>query len=202
VLLPRAIVTELKATSTVVPRRYEHVAVLFADIVEFTPYCEHHPPEEVVAHLQQLVETWEEIALRHGVEKIKTIGDAFMAASGLLTEVANPVLNCVHCGLEMLAATQASPAKWNLRVGIHFGQVVGGILGRRQYLFDLWGDAVNTASRMESHGLSGAITLSAQAWRQIAPWARGTSMGFVPIKGKGEMEMIRFDGFSGPQRAR
>jgi class 3 adenylate cyclase len=79
---------------------------------------------------------------------------------------------------------------------------VGGILGRRQYLFDLWGDAVNTASRMESHGLSGAITLSAQAWRQIAPWARGTSMGFVPIKGKGEMEMIRFDGFSGPQRAR
>jgi DNA-binding response OmpR family regulator len=200
VLLPRAIVSELKATSTVAPRRYENVAVLFADIVDFTPYCEQHPPEEVVSHLQRLVEKWEEVAVRHGVQKIKTIGDAFMAASGLLIEAPNPVLNCVRCGLEMLETAQNSPTSWNLRVGIHYGQVVGGVLGRRQYLFDLWGDTVNTASRMESHGINGAITLSAAAWRQIAPYARGTSMGYVPIKGKGDLEIIRFDGFSGPLR--
>src|SRR5262249_40786346 len=85
VILPGEIVKELKSTNVVRPRRYENVAVLFADIVGFTPYCDCHGPEEVVPHLQRLVECCEDSALRHGVQKIKTIGDAFMAASGLLT---------------------------------------------------------------------------------------------------------------------
>src|SRR5262249_8701783 len=92
VILPDQVVKELKATNGVRPRRYDEVAVLFADIVGFTPYCDRHCPEEVVSHLQRLVEAWEDSALRHQVQKIKTIGDAFMAASGLLHRVENPVL--------------------------------------------------------------------------------------------------------------
>ncbi len=195
VILPTDIVTELKATNGVVPRRYDDVAVLFADIVNFTPYCDRHSPEEVVSNLQKLVVRWEEIALRHGVQKVKTIGDAFMAAAGLFGHQEDPVLNCVRCGIEMIAAAHELPIGWDVRIGINNGSVVGGVLGRRQYLFDLWGDTVNTAARMESHGIAGAIVLSASAWQRISAISRGTSLGDVDVKGKGGMEMIRFDGF-------
>jgi class 3 adenylate cyclase/CheY-like chemotaxis protein len=197
VILPDEIVRELKATNAVRPRRYENVAVLFADVVDFTGYCETHPAEEVIAHLQQLVESWEEIALRHRVEKIKTIGDAFMAAGGLLRRVENPVLNCSRCCLEMIAAAQALPTRWNLRVGIHYGQVMAGVLGHRQYLFDVFGDTVNEAARLQSHASAGAILLSVEAWQQIAHCSRGESLGLIQVKGIGAMEMIRFLGFKG-----
>ncbi len=195
VILPTEIVKELKETSRVRPRRYESVAVLFCDIVGFTPYCDANPPEQVVLYLQQLIETWEEIALRHQVEKIKTIGDAFMAAAGLLQKVENPVLACVRCGLEMIEATRSLPTAWNLRVGIHVGPVVAGVIGKRQYLFDLWGDTVNTAARMESHGVPGAVVLSGPAWQHVAHCCRGESRGLVSVKGKGQMEVFRFEAF-------
>ncbi|MCI0459615.1 MAG: response regulator [Gemmataceae bacterium] len=198
VILPGEIVKELKETNTVRPRRYEHVAVMFCDIVGFTPYCDNKPPEVVVQFLQGLIESWEESALRHEVEKIKTIGDAFMAASGLLTRPANPVLACLRCGLEMIAACQALPVGWNLRVGIHAGTVVAGVIGRRQYLFDLWGDTVNTAARMESHGVPGAVTLSGDAWVQVADLCRGEARGPITVKGKGEIAMYRFFEFKEP----
>jgi CheY-like chemotaxis protein/class 3 adenylate cyclase len=193
VILPPGVVAELKANNAVQPRRYEGVAVLFADIAGFTPYCDGHDPVEVVHKLQDVVEAWEEIAQRHAVEKIKTIGDAFMAASGLLERAANPVLNCIRCGQEMIAATRVIPG-WDLRVGIHLGAVVAGVIGRRQYLFDLWGDTVNTAARMESHGIPGAITLSRAAWDRVAADCDGEPL-FVTVKGKGKLEMVRFKGF-------
>src|SRR5207244_6985535 len=124
----------------------DNVAVLLADIVGFTPYCDRHGPEQVVPHLQNLVESWENSALKYGVEKIKTIGDAFMAASGLLKPVDNPVLACIRCGLEMIAAAPAMSIDWNLRVGIHVGQVGAGGIGRRQYLVDLRGQAADAAA--------------------------------------------------------
>ncbi len=195
VILPHEIVEELRATNKAQPRRYDEVAVLFADIVGFTTYCDRHPPEEVVTYLQQLVETWEDIALAQGVEKIKTIGDAFMAAAGLLKKADNPVLSCLRCGLGMIAACRALPVGWDLRVGIHAGQVVAGVLGRRQYLFDLWGDTVNTAARMESHGVPGAVTLSGAAWQRVRDCCQGESLGAVKVKGKGDLEMVRFLGF-------
>jgi class 3 adenylate cyclase len=191
VILPAEIVAELKATNSVRPRRFENVAVLFADIVGFTSYCDQHEPEEVVTHLQQLVEAWENIALRHGVQKIKTIGDAFMATSGLMEPVDNPVLNCVQCGQEMIAAAHGLNTGWSVRIGIHSGPVVAGVLGRRQYLFDLWGDTVNTAARMEANGVPGSITLSKKAWQGIAHCCRGESRGLVPVKGKGDLEVFR-----------
>jgi class 3 adenylate cyclase len=197
VILPREVIAELKRSNAFVPRRYEGVAVLFADIVDFTPYCDRHSPEEVVQNLQLLVEAWEEAALKHQIQKIKTIGDAFMAACGLLSQVDNPVLNCVQFGREMIASTQARPTGWNLRVGIHFGPVIGGVLGRRQYLFDLFGDTVNTAARMESHGVKGEIVLSGDAWGQVAHIASGTQLEPTPVKGKGVMVRHQFLDFLG-----
>jgi class 3 adenylate cyclase/CheY-like chemotaxis protein len=200
VILPAEIVAELKANDAVLPRRYEDVAVLFCDIVGFTPFCDRNRPEQVVPHLQRLIEAWEEVALRHQVEKIKTIGDAFMAAAGLLKKVENPVLSCVRCGLEMIGACRGLPVRWNVRVGVHVGPVVAGVIGRRQYLFDLWGDTVNVASRMESHGTPGAVTLSATAWERIAHCAEGKARGLFPVKGKGAVPIVRFERFVGEVR--
>jgi class 3 adenylate cyclase len=198
VILPTEIVTELKANDKVRPRRYEDVAVLFCDIVGFTYFCDRNRPEDVVPHLQELIEAWEEIALRHQVEKIKTVGDAFMAAAGLLKPADNPVLNCVRCGLEMVEACRRLSVQWDVRVGVHVGPVVAGVIGRRQYLFDLWGDTVNVAARMESHGVPGSVTLSGAAWERIAHCAAGEARGLFPVKGKGPVPMVRFERFVSP----
>jgi adenylate cyclase len=196
VILPREVIAELKGTDEVKPRRYEHVAVIFCDIAGFTAYCDRLPPHEVIPHLQHLIEAYEEIALRHELQKIKTIGDSFMAAAGLFTAVANPVLQCVRAGVEMIAVARAQSIGWDVRVGIHAGPLVAGVLGRRQYLFDLFGDTVNTAARMESLGAAGSITLTATAWAEVADRCVGESLGAVPVKGKGVLEMVRFDRFA------
>ena len=193
-ILPASIVAELSQTDTVRPRRCEEVAVLFADIVGFTSYCDHRQdqPELVVQHLRRMFEAWEDMAQALGVQKIKTIGDAFMGASGLLEDVENPVLDCVLLGLQMIEFTRAmcdgdgKPLGFDLRVGIHFGPVVAAVLGRRQSLYDLWGDTVNVASRLESNGQPGCVNLSVQAWRCISDLARGETRGFARLKGKEE----------------
>jgi class 3 adenylate cyclase len=190
IILPWDIAEELKAHHAVKPRRHENVAVLFGDIVGFTSYCNRHPPEEVVDNLQQMIEACEDLALEHDLEKIKTIGDAFMATAGLLRPVDNPVLNCVRCGLSMIAAARALPARWELRIGIHVGPVMAGVVGKRKYLYDIWGDTVNTASRIESLGTPGTVWVSGSAWKMIADCCRGTSRGLIPVKGKGELEMF------------
>jgi class 3 adenylate cyclase len=193
-IFPDEIVRELKTTNVFRPRRFDNVAVLFCDIADFTPYCDGHEPEEVVRHLQELIEIWERIALGHHIEKIKTIGDAFMAAAGLLERPTDhPVLHCVRCGLDMIDATRKFPIPWEVRVGIHFGPVVAGVIGCRQYLFDLWGDTVNTAARMESHGIPGSVILSQTAWEAVHERCHGEPLGRIEIKGKGPMEMIRVD---------
>ena len=195
VILPEQIVEELKATNMVRPRRYENVAVLFCDIVGFTSYCDGRPPEEVMPGLQRLVEKYEELALRYNLEKIKTIGDSFMATAGLLKLVENPVLASVRCGLDMLSVAQQMPENWLVRVGINVGPVMAGVVGRSQYLFDLWGDTVNTAARIESNGMANSVNVSRVAWQQISDQCYGESLGMVQVKGKGELEILRVKGF-------
>jgi adenylate cyclase len=192
VILPPDIVKELKANGFVAPRRHEDVAVLFCDIVGFTPYSATRQPEEIVAALQLLFEAYEELAARHQMYKIKTIGDSFMSTAGLLVPVPNPVLTAVRCGLEMVQAAKDLPAGWDVRVGIHAGPVVAGVVGRKQYLYDLWGDTVNTAARVESHG-SKAVNVSASAWERVKDHCQGRSLGLIPVKGKGEMEIFRVE---------
>ncbi|MBI3269487.1 MAG: response regulator [Planctomycetes bacterium] len=201
VILPDEIVAELKATSRVAPRRHEKVAVLFCDIVGFTSYCDQHPPEELIARLQAWVDGFEEIALRHGLEKIKTIGDAFMTTAGLLRPLSNPVLACVACGLEMVEASPRLAPGWHVRVGIHVGPVIAGVVGRRQYLFDVWGDTVNTAARMESVAVPNTVNVSDAAWREVEGHCRGRSRGVVAVKGKGDLETFVVEGLLSPVSA-
>jgi class 3 adenylate cyclase len=194
-IFPPEIARELKATKAVRPRRYENVAVMFSDVVGFTRFAETLEPEHVINDLQRLVEQQESLAESHGLEKIKTIGDGFMAAAGMLRPMSDPVLACLKCGLEMIEAASGLDPPWDLRVGIHVGPVVGGVLGHRQYLFDLIGDTVNTASRIESAGASGAVSLSGSAWEEIAHLSVGRSLGLVPVAGRSDVEIVRFERF-------
>ncbi len=193
VILPEPIIDELKRTNRVQPRHFENVAVLFTDVVGFTPYCDTHTLPDVVRNLQGMIAGFEAAALQHGLQKIKTDGDAFIAVAGLFSELDNPVLSSVQCGWDMVNIAQELPDPWQIRVGIHVGPVLGSILGHRQYLFDIWGDTVNTAHRIESHGAAGAVNLSRAAWLRVANKADSESLGMMEIKGKGEMEiyMIR-----------
>ena len=192
--LPAAAVQELKATNGVRPRRFNDVAVLFCDVVGFTAYCDKHAPEEVVAHLQALVNAFEKIASRHGLEKIKTIGDAFMATAGLLEYVDGPALASVRCGLEMAAASRELEAGWDVRVGIHLGPVVAGVIGQRQYVYDLWGDTVNVAARIADEADPGTVVVSGATWPLLRDHCQGSSMGMVEVKGKGRLELIQCTG--------
>jgi class 3 adenylate cyclase len=190
VILPGSIAEELTAKESVETRRHENVAVLFADIVGFTAYCEGREPDEVVNHLQEIALAFELIAEKHKVEKIKTIGDCFMATAGLLTPLEKPVLNCLHCGLDMLEAGRDLTSGWNLRIGIHIGPVIAGIVGHKRFSYDLWGDTVNTASRVESNGRAGAVNLSYEAWKTVSDDFEAESIGLIPVKGKGELEIF------------
>jgi class 3 adenylate cyclase/CheY-like chemotaxis protein len=194
-LFPHTIVDELKSTNTVRPRRHEDVAVLFCDIVGFTTFCDQRDPETVITHLREVFEAFEAITAANNLEKIKTIGDAYLATAGMMSRVENPVLNAIRAGLEMIDVARKSEPHWEIRVGIHYGPVVSGLVGKRQYSFDLWGDTVNTASRIETNGSPGAVNVSATAWQQVADLCRGESLGLIPIKGKGELEIVRFKGF-------
>ena len=189
-ILPAAAVRELKTTNSVKARRFENVAVLFCDIVGFTAYCDEHSPEDVVGHLEAWVDAYEGIVQRHGLEKIKTIGDAFMATAGLLEPVEEPALASVRCGLDMVEASRELEPGWEVRVGIHLGPVVAGVIGHRQYMFDLWGDTVNIAARIAEEAKPGAVVVSAAAWPHLQDRCNGRSSGFVDLKGKGSLELI------------
>jgi class 3 adenylate cyclase len=193
IILPHDVAEELKKTRAVKPRRFENVGVLFCDIVAFTAYCDQHAPEEILNHLQSLVESFERLVGEHGLEKIKTIGDSFMATAGLLTPATNPALNCIRCGLAMIARAQALPPHWQLRVGVHVGPVIAGVVGRRKYQYDVWGDTVNTAARMEQAASPGAICVTAETWQQLASECEGVCVGQTHIKGKGELDLFHIE---------
>lgn len=192
-IFPDAVLEELKQTGAVRPRRHDEVVVLFCDVVGFTAYCDRRSPEELVDALQAMVMEFETIAASHTLVKIKTIGDAFLATSGLLVPVANPVLAAVEAGRDMIRAAARPPCGWQVRVGIHVGPVLAGVVGARQYLFDVWGDTVNTASRVEHHGAIGKVTLSAEAHARVRDLVAATSLGPHDIKGKGSMELFAVD---------
>ena len=189
-VLPPGAVRELKISNEVKPRRYEDVAVLFCDIADFTAYCDKTAPEEVVRNLQGLFEEFERIVANHSMEKIKTIGDAFLATGGLLQHIDEPLVASVRCGLEMVAAAQQAVPHWGVRVGIHYGPVVAGIVGRRQFQFDLWGDTVNTAARVASRANVNSVFMSDAVWIRIRDRCRARSQGKFELKGKGNLDLV------------
>lgn len=181
--LPAAAIEELKRTDSVVPRRHENVVVLMADVVSFTQFCDTNPPEEAVSRLHNLVDGFEGISNDHELEKIKTIGDAFMATAGLLHDVADPVDAAVNCALKMTAMAPLLAQGWDVRVGIHFGPVVAGVIGHQQHLYDLWGDTVNTAARITAFAQPGAVCFTKSVCDKLDD--RGQMVETVQVKGKG-----------------
>lgn len=194
VILPAAAASELKATGKVLPRSYDNVAILFCDIVSFTNYCGNHTAEEVVGGLQEMFSIFEEIAAKHQMEKIKTIGDEFMASAGLTMQNFQPLLSAVKCGLDMVEASKSLSTGWEVRVGLHAGPVVAGIVGDQKYQFDVWGDTVNTAARMAGLGEPGAVIMTIDSWLQIQDECEGRSLGQIEVKGKGPIEVVECTG--------
>ena len=147
-----------------IAQRYEDIIVLFADIVNFTPMSEELPPEKLVQVLNELFTEFDVLIAKYGLEKIKTIGDAYMIAAGVPEPMDSPEIAVADFALEMRGAVKKVDQKWkrdlDIRIGIHSGPVVAGVIGIQKYAFDLWGDTVNVAARMESHGLPGQIHLS------------------------------------------
>ena len=189
-LLPKKAADEIRSIGTVIPRRYENVAVLFCDVTNFTAYCDMHEPEEVVSRLDALFVIFERIAAKHGLEKIKTIGDGFMAAAGLLHQVDDPVGRAVRCGLEMTSTLIDAHLDWEVRVGVHSGPVVAGVVGQERYQFDIWGDTVNVASRMVGMSAPGSVAATKEIFDQIASAFDGEALGELDVKGKGTISVF------------
>jgi CheY-like chemotaxis protein len=190
VILPHDVAGELKATSEVRPRRIEAVAVLFSDIVGFTAYCHDRSAGEVHEHLQRLVSAFEEVAGKHSLEKIKTIGDSFMAMAPLPSSNGDPALAAVLCGLEMIETARHQPPHWSVRVGVHLGPVTAGILGTRKFQYDIWGDTVNVAKRLQEAADPGTVCVTTAIWPRLAGHCSGSSRGRMALKGKGQIELF------------
>src|SRR5712691_919255 len=189
-LLPKKAADEIRAIGTVIPRRYENVAVLFCDVTNFTSYCDKHEPEDVVSRLDALFVIFERITARHGLEKIKTIGDGFMAAGGLLNEVKDPIGSAVRCGLEMASTLIDAHLGWEVRVGVHAGPVIAGVVGQERYQFDIWGDTVNVAARMVAMNAPGSVAATKEIWDQVSGDFAADSLGELDVKGKGTISVF------------
>lgn len=189
VVLPETIAQELVHSGTVAPRRIEEAVVLFADVVGFTSWCGEHPPEHVVARLHNLFTEFEEIARTHNLDKLKTIGDAFMGGCGLLAPHPDPVLASIRCGLEFVKAARRHDSTWNIRVGVHQGPVVAGIVGGVRFQFDVWGDTVNLAARVAGAAVPGTVCVAAHTHAQVAGRVQVVSQGLRSLKGKGDVHL-------------
>lgn len=200
--LPASIAQRLKdQPGEAIATRHADVSVLFCDIVGFTRLAEKLPPEQLVAILNRVFTAFDDIADRHQVEKIKTIGDAYMVAAGLPTPCDDPAGTLAEVSLEMMAAVAALReelgSELGVRIGIHSGPVVAGVIGRRKFAYDLWGDVVNTAARMESHGLPGAIQVTEETALRLGERFTLAPRGLMQIKGKGPMTVFLLSARSG-----
>jgi adenylate cyclase len=191
-ILPRSIADKLKAKTQPIADHFELTSILFADVVDFTPWSEQLAPAEVVGYLDRLFSHFDELAERYGLEKIKTIGDCYMVAAGVPTPRPDHARALALMALEMLEAMRSHDEvrhlELELRVGINSGPVVAGVIGRKRFLYDLWGDAVNMASRMESHGTPGRIQITRATYELLADEFECEPRGTIAVKGKGEVE--------------
>ena len=190
-VLPAPVAARLKRQDGIIADTHDDVTVLFADIVDFTPLSERLAAPDLVALLDRVFARWDELAARHLVEKIKTIGDAYMVAGGIPT----PREDHTEAIAEMALAMQAEAARpavetglrLQVRIGIDTGPVVAGVIGRAKFIYDLWGDTVNTASRMESHAQPGTIQVTARTHTRLRERYELRPRGAIDVKGKGRM---------------
>lgn len=197
-VLPPAIATRLKAGEEPIADAFPETTVLFADIVDFTGISSRCTPDQMVGVLNAVFSDFDALAARYGLEKIKTIGDAYMVVGGLPeprddhAEAVAEMALAMRGALEGKRAPTGEPIR--VRIGINTGPVVAGVIGTAKFAYDLWGDAVNTASRMESHGLPDAIQVTEETFRRLAGRYRFEPRGTVDVKGKGPMPVYLLAG--------
>jgi class 3 adenylate cyclase len=190
-ILPQAIAEKLKKNEGIIAENFSEVSVLFADIVGFTELSGRTSPIELVYLLNKIFSKFDDLAEQHRLEKIKTIGDAYMVVSGLPLPREDHAEAIAAMALDMqseiLHLKQEIGQNISIRIGINSGPVVAGIIGTKKFIYDLWGDTVNTASRMESHGIPDRIHLTAATYEQLQDKFIFEQRGLMVVKGKGEM---------------
>lgn len=196
-ILPYEIAEQLKNKGEVDAKTYRKVSVLFTDFKGFTKISEKLSPQEIIKELGIFFAKFDEIIGGHFIEKIKTIGDAYMCVGGLpLRNKSNPI-DTVLAGLEMQEFVDKVNVEkiaqgqeiWNLRLGIHTGKVVAGVIGKKKFAYDIWGDTVNTAARMESAGEIGKVNISGETYKHIQEYFDCEYRGKIEAKNKGEIDM-------------
>ena len=193
-ILPRSVVKELKETGRTRAREHDFVAVLFCDISGFTKFCTENDADTIRDALQEITELYEELCGVFHLEKIKTIGDSFMAVAGLQDGTERSCEAAVRCGLEMVAVAPTLSARWHVRVAIHAGPVIAGVVGRQKYQYDLWGDTVNTAARIEGLAAVDELWISEVVLSKLGPEWPVEPVGTFDVRGKGSMRLHRVTG--------
>ena len=190
-ILPEEIANRLKRGDSTIADTFANATVLFADIVGFTQLSARVSPTELVSLLNEIFSTFDQLAERHGLEKIKTIGDAYMVVGGLPTPRSDHADSIAEMALDMLEAisdfSHTHNQDFSIRIGINSGPVVAGVIGIKKFIYDLWGDTVNTASRMESHGKPGCIQVTSTTYQLLQEKYIFESRGSIQVKGKGMM---------------
>jgi len=201
-ILPKRIAKELRVSGTALPRNYESVSVLFTDFKDFTKISEQLTPQELVFKLNDFFVAFDHITVKHNLEKIKTIGDSYMCAGGLPSKNDTHPVDTINAAIEMqeymLQKNKESIAKgeapWGLRVGIHTGPIVAGVVGIKKFAYDIWGSTVNVASRLESSGEPGKINISAATFNLVSAQFNCIHRGKLMAKNVGEIDMFFVEG--------
>ena len=196
-ILPMQIAEELKSNNQVFPRRFDCTSVLFTDFKGFTSIAESLSPEDLVTELDYCFSYFDAVTERNNLEKLKTIGDSFMCAGGLPNPNNTHAIDCILSALEIqsfMTQTQVLKAQrnlpfWELRLGIHSGPIVAGVIGEKKFAYDIWGDTVNTASRTESSGLPGKINVTKSTYELAKDFFQFEHRGAIAIKNKKPVEM-------------
>ena len=198
-VLPADVAQRLQSDPNSIADHFDEASILFADVVDFTPLAGRLDAREVVGLLDRLFTSFDELVDCYEVEKIKTIGDCYMVAAGVPRQRPDHAQALAGLALEMgECAKRCLPARdghdLRLRIGISSGPVVAGVIGRRRFLYDLWGDTVNMASRMESSGTPDEIQITRSTWELLRDDFVTEPIGVVDVKGKGEIETWRLVG--------
>ncbi len=191
-VLPREIAEILKEKDQTIANHFKEASILFADLVGFTPLTESMTPDEMISLLNQIYSHFDDLVEKYGLEKIRTIGDNYMVASGVPTPRGDHVQALANMALDVLKYTESLPMQngtaIKFRIGINSGPLVAGVIGKRKFHYDVWGDTVTTASRMESHGVPGKIQVTKDTYSILKDEYIFESRGILDVKGKGNME--------------
>lgn len=196
-ILPREVVDELHTYGTVQPRRFESATVLFTDFCNFTNIAEKMSPEDLLSQLEEFYGRFDEISEHYGLERLKTIGDAYMCVAGVPTPNEAHAVNAVQAALDIaecvmqaqMVQREKNNPVWRVRIGVHSGPLVAGVVGKRRFAYDIWGDTVNVASRMQANGMPDRVNVSAASHDLIREHFLCEPRHLIEVKGKGPLQM-------------